>query len=170
MDAPYKLKIKIGEHEFEAEGPVEVVRDQFNTFKELIATVPTKVLETTLPAQQETKNNGPLPHLPIEKILKVDGRVVSLTARCETTEEAVLLILLGQKDFRTNQEATGSEVMDGLTQSGYRLDRVDRIMDKLTADGSVITVGVHRGRRYRLTNAGLTKALALAKEVIETVP
>ncbi len=51
-----------------------------------------------------------------------------------------------------------------------RIPRVDHQMNKLTADGSVITIGVHRGRRYRLTNLGLTKALEIAKEVVETVP
>jgi hypothetical protein len=102
--------------------------------------------------------------------MKADGRVVSLTARCESIDEAVLLILLGQKEFRSNQEATGAEIMDGLKLSGYRVSRIDRLLDKLTADGDIIKIGVHRGRRYRLTNIGLTKALGVAKEVISTVP
>jgi hypothetical protein len=72
--------------------------------------------------------------------------------------------------MRISQEVTGAEVMDGLKQSGYLLPRIDRTMDKLAAEGTLISVGVHRGRRYRLSNAGLTKALNIAKEVIETVP
>jgi len=91
-------------------------------------------------------------------------------ARCDSADEAVLLILLGQKEFRSNEEATGAEIMDGLVQSGYRLSRVDNLMNKLTAEGSVITIGVHRGRRYRLTNIGLLKALDIARDVVATVP
>jgi len=168
-----KLKMKIGIHEFEAEGPIEIVQSQFAAFKELISNLP--LIKSPQPEQSivpvaDEKNVDPLPHLSIEKIVKADGRVVSLTARCESIDEAVLLILLGQKEFRSNQEATGAEIMDGLVQSGYRIPRVDRLMDKLTSDGSVITIGVHRGRRYRLTNLGLTKALNIAKEVIATVP
>jgi len=61
-------------------------------------------------------------------------------------------------------------MMDGLKHSGYVMERIDRVMDKLAGDGSIIAVGVHRGRRYRLSNTGLSKALIIAKEVIATVP
>ncbi len=167
----YKLKIKIGEHEFAAEGPVEVVQAQFGAFKDLITAMPTKPQAApSQPNQEESVAANQPPHLPLERILKVDGRLVSLTAKCDTVDEAVLLILLGQKDFRANQEVTGAEIMDGLKQSGYKLSRVDHVMDKLSADGSTITMGIHRGRRYRLSNSGLGKTLKVAKEVIETVP
>ena len=166
-----KLKMKIGTHEFEAEGPIEAVQSQFAAFRELILSLPSAVLQQTpVPSPLAETQTEALPHLNLEKIMKADGRVISLTARCDSIDEAVLLILLGQKEFRSNQEATGAEIMDGLTQSGYRVPRIDRLMDKLATDGDVITIGVHRGRRYRLTNLGLTKALTLAKEVIGTVP
>lgn len=164
----YKLKIKIGEHEFEAEGPVEVVQAQFTAFRELIATIPAAA---ATPAPNVIPTVSPeLPHLPIEKILKVEGRMVSLTAKCETIDEAVLLVLLGQKDLRNNQEVTGAEIMDGLKQSGYMLGRVDKVLDRLSANGNVHTIGFRRGRRYRLTNLGVNAALEIAKEVLSTVP
>lgn len=172
MGEPLRIKTKIADHEFDSEGPAEIVQYNFDVWME--------VVKASLAAKTAPENNeeissslgqiDKLPHLPIEKILKSEGRVVSLTAKAETVDEAVLLILLGQKDFRNNQEVTGSEIMDGLKQSGYQLERVDRITDKLTNDGDMITVGVNRGRRYRLTNQGLAKALNIAKEVIATVP
>lgn len=169
MDTSLRLKMKVGEHEFEAEGPAEVVQAQFALFKEMIASAPPKYSQ---PGSQEGSKQDLeiLPHQPIEKIMKAEGRIVSLTAKCDTVDEAVLLILLGQKDFRNNQEVTGSEIMDGLKQSGYQIDRVDRVTDKLSQDGDMITIGVHRGRRYRLTNQGLAKALTIGKELIATVP
>lgn len=170
MENAYRLKVKIGDHEFEAEGPVDVVQAQFAAFKEMVAnpSIQKPAEPLSQPKQESTVNE--LPHLAIEKIMKTDGRVVSLTAKAETVEEAVLLILLGQKELRGNQEVTGSEMQDGLKQSGYILSRIDRIMDRHSTDGSVIVMGVHRGRRYRLSNQGLTKALNIAKEVIATVP
>jgi len=162
-----KIKMKIGEHEFEADGPSEIVQKQLASFKELIATTPKS--QEPAPSQPH-KAAEKLPHLPLEKILKVDGRIVSLTAKCQTVEDAVLLVMLGQKENRNNPSVTGAEVIDGLKQSGYMLERIDRIMDKLTDDGSIITVGAHRARRYRLSNTGLSKALLVAKEVIATVP
>jgi hypothetical protein len=168
MDTPYRLKIKIGEFEFDAEGQADVVQAQFALFKEMIATAPPK---SSAPLQDTAKPDlEHTPHQPLEKIMKSEGRVVSLTAKGETVDEAVLLILLGQKDLRNNQEVTGSEIMDGLKLSGYQLGRVDRVTDKLTGDGDVITTGLNRGRRYRLTNQGFAKALHIAKELVATVP
>lgn len=171
MDASYKLRIKIGDHEFDAEGPADVVQDQFAAFKEMIASLPSQSRQPQEQQRDREQNStaNALPHLPLEKIIKVEGRVVSLTARCESVDEAVMLILLGQKEFRNNQEVTGAEVMDGLKQSGYMLARVDTVLDKLSKEGSTITIGVHRSRRYRLTNVGHSKALSIAKEVIGTV-
>jgi len=163
-----KLKMKIGDHEFEAEGPVDTVQGQFLAWKELIAGTPTKRVEPS-PDKPEGGTSQP-PKLEFEKVMKVEGRVVSLTARAESLKETALLILLGQKELRGNQEVTGSEIMDGLRQSGYAIQRADIVMDKLSADGDVITIGVHRGRRYRLSNSGLSLALTLAHAVIETVP
>ncbi len=166
----HKLKVKVGEHEFDASGEVEIVQAQFDEFKELIRLVASAPQAKPLPAPPANQPTDALPHMPLEKILKVDGRVVSLTAKCDSIDEAVLLILLGQKESRNNQEVTGAEIMDGLEVSGYKLPRVDRTMDKLSSDGSVIVVGLHRARRYRLSNSGLAKALLIAKDVIATVP
>jgi hypothetical protein len=166
-----KLKMKIGQHEFDAEGPIDIVQSQFAAFKELISGLPLTPAPQ-IPEAATKEKLVPISSAPlsIERILKTEGRVVSLTARCESIDEAVLLILFGQKELRLNQEATGSEIMDGLTRSGYRIGRVDNLMNKLTKEGSVITIGIHRGRRYRLTNLGVTKASEVAKEVIATVP
>lgn len=172
VDIPLKLKTKIGEHEFEAEGPADVVQAQFAIFKDMCvsdaAGRPTSTPKVSEAGQEDVLDSTP--HQPIEKIMKAEGRVVSLTAKAETVDEAVLLVLLGQKDLRNNQEVTGSEIMDGLKQSGYQLDRVDKIADKLSDAGDIITMGVHRGRRYRLTNQGLARVLNVAREIIATVP
>jgi hypothetical protein len=168
----YRLKIKIGNHEFEAEGPAEIVQQQFAEFRELLTAVPPKPeaeQPETAPRQEAADNSAPLPHLPLEKIMKVEGRVVSLTAKCDTVDEAITLALLGQKEFRSNQSVSGAEIMDGLKQSGYILPRIDKMLDKLSADGKVMTIGVRRSRRYRLTNQGLRFALQTAKELLETV-
>jgi hypothetical protein len=40
MEGTTKIKIRVGDHEFEAEGPVGTVQAQFEAFKELISSVP----------------------------------------------------------------------------------------------------------------------------------
>ena len=169
MEGSSRLKIKIGDHEFEAEGPAETVQAQFRVFKELIAKTPErKGLEPGEPPPPPPvpKNNS---QLRLDSIMKTEGRVVSLTARANLLEDAILLIILGQKTFRSIDGVTGSEIVDGLKVSGQPADRIDRVITKLADDGHVIITGVRRAKRYRLTNQGLAKAQEIAKAIIALV-
>jgi hypothetical protein len=168
-----RLKMKIGEHEFDAEGPVDVVAKQLADFKELIASLPSKtpdiVLHDIVP-DPTASSFLPSPASEIMKIFQIDGRVVSLTAKPSNESEAALLILFGQKALRENEFSTGSEVKDGLEQSGYKPLRVDRMMDGFVAEGLVLINGKNRGKKYRLSNPGLAKAQALADELQRKLP
>jgi hypothetical protein len=180
MDAIYRLKIKVGPHEFEAEGPSDVVQEQFKLFKEMIQTAPI----TSPPQPQTPFNPEPLgASIPIErpdapsnglnlsKIMDQDGRVVSLTVPPKSPDDAVLLLLYGQRALRGNDSVTGSEVMDGMmTTGGMAIERVDRILHKIGADGDLIITGQRRGKRYRLTNTGVAKAMRIAQDLIALVP
>lgn len=169
-----RIKIKIDGHEFDAEGPVETVQAQFEAFSKLVSSLASKTAESPIAQQVHVpapkENNGELPHIPIEKILHVSGRIVSLTAIPKSATDAALLIMLGQKDLRANISVTGQEIGDGLAQSGREVPRVDRIMDQALKDQHVLKTGVKRGTRYRLTNLGLSKTLGIAKELIESLP
>ncbi len=168
-----RLKVKIGDHEFEATGPTDEVAKQFADFKELIATLPAKtpdiVLHDIVP-DPTASSFLPSPASEIMKIFKVDDRVVSLTAKPSNENDAALLILLGQKALRKNEASTGGEVKDGLEQSGYKPLRVDRMMDGFVAEGLVLINGKNRGKKYRLSNPGLAKAQALADELQRKLP
>lgn len=169
-----KIKIRVGEHEFEAEGPVETVQAQLAAFKELIGSVPNKnvvkPLAESAHSEQNQESEGSSTHVPIEKILHASGRVVSLTALPASAEDAALLIMLGHKDMRNNVAVTGQEIGDGLAQSGKPVLRVDRIMDKPIENAYVLKSGIKRSTRYRLTNAGLQRALSIAKDLIASLP
>ncbi|MDR3564766.1 MAG: hypothetical protein P4N59_25505 [Negativicutes bacterium] len=169
-----KIRIKIGEHEFEASGPPESVQAQFEAFQKLIISVPIKQPENPVIQDEEEHSNqrvsGGVAHVPLEKILRVSGRIVSLTAIPVSTEDAALLIMLGHKDLRNNESVTGQEIGDGLSQSGRPVPRTDRIMDKPIASAYVLKSGFKRSTRYRLSNIGHQKALATARELIATLP
>ena len=165
----YRIKVKIGEHEFEAEGPAELVKSQFEDFKEIIANSPR---QTAAPAAKPPKP-GETPvsgELQLDKICSVDGRVVSLTIKPEAESTAAMLIMLAQKTYRANDTVTASEIKDGLEQSGYRPGRIDRLMQPLTEEGSVVRIGAKKGTRYRFTNQGLIKAQTAAKVALATIP
>jgi hypothetical protein len=169
-----RIKIRIGDHEFEAEGPPDMVQAQFEAFTELIKLQPISRTEPATSADKTEVISSPtptvMPHVKLEKIMSVDGRVVSLTALPSSTEEAALLIMLGNKDMRNNLTVTGQEIGDGLAQSGQIVARVDRIMEKHIQDALVLKIGVGRGTRYRLTNQGLSRALSIAKDLSATLP
>lgn len=167
----YHLKIKVGNHEFEANGPQESVERQFNTWKELIATVPRQRdnIAANTQMQEQAATSSEASPLALDRIMRVEGRVISLTAPPELAPEAVLLILLGQRQFRSNEAVTGSEMMDGLQLSGFRMARVDRLLDSLATGGQVIRSGSHRGTRYRLSNTGLARAQEVARNVLARI-
>lgn len=163
-----RIKIKIGNHEFEAEGPSQIVQEQFEAFKQLIANAPQHVAPSPkMPAETAhgDKDSGKL-----DSICRADGRVVSLTVKPESEASAALLVMLGQRIYRESESVTASELVDGLEQSGYTPDRLNRIMQPLADEGSVVRIGKKKGTRYRFTNQGLSKAQAIAKEEIAKLP
>jgi hypothetical protein len=169
-----KVRVKLGEHEFEAEGTPESVQAQFETFQQLLSTLANKIPEPivqhadqTIDSEDNIKDKS---HVPLTKIMHVAGRIVSLTAMPSSTENAALLIMLGHKDLRNNESVTGQEIGDGLAQSGRPVLRTDRVMDKAINDALVLKSGYKRSTRYRLSNSGHQKALAIARELIATLP
>ncbi|HEY6350709.1 MAG TPA: hypothetical protein VI636_15020 [Candidatus Angelobacter sp.] len=176
--AEYRLKVKIGDHEFEADGPADVVKSQFEAFKELIAVIPIHKPENTdvTPVAAPATNANPVangnPSIPlnVDRIFRADNRIISLTAPPSSETDAVLLVLYGQRHYRNNENATGSEIIDGMVQSGYRTPRIDRILSSLADEGAVIVTGAHRGKRYRLTNQGHTRAENVVRETLARLP
>lgn len=188
MENAFRLKTTVAGHEFDAEGPVDVVNAAFQAFIQAVTTIPREAPPAP-PAQQQppsTPPNGeqrdteatqqPRPidaaqtDAGLTRIMRVDGRVVSLTARPRTVEDAALLLLYGQRALRENDSVTGAELIDGLTTTGgLAIGRVDRVMEKAARDGDAIVIGERRGKRYRLTNAGLTKARTVAADLIAIV-
>ncbi len=181
MTETYKLKIKIGPHEFEAEGDAAAVKDQFEIFKDLV-----KDATATTPATPQAATSGgqappstplgstlPPPANNVDdalpRIMKADSRVVSLTVTAKSNDDAVLLLLYGQKALRSNDSVTGAEIMSGLQMSGVAVERADKLLIKLADAGDAIAVGIGRAKRYRLTNPGIAKARALSAELIANV-
>jgi hypothetical protein len=169
----HRIKIKIGEHEFEAEGPSDVVQRQFEAFKELIASTskPSNVSIQRQGNQGKTNQNADSieAQTVLDKIMKVEGRVVSLTVKPRSESIAALLVLLGHKAYRGQDTVTASEMRDGLEHSGYRFARVDRLMQPLCTEGAVIKIGTRKGTRYRLANPGIVQAEAAVKEAIAQI-
>ncbi len=184
----YKLRIKIGPHEFEAEGEEATVRAQFEEFKSIISAAPPPQEKPVNPVLNDLALSGQPQHPPaasppppnlladkLTKIVRVDGKnpiTLSALPRGEGREgDAVLILLLAYRAFWQQDEMAGARLLDGLQRSGYNVERVDRVMDQFI-DGSeplVMRSGVRRGVRYRLTTRGLARANDLAQELAANV-
>jgi hypothetical protein len=175
---PFRLHIKIGEHEFDAQGEQEAVERQFATWRELISQLPSP---PPGPAQHAVESPLPSPTGPgsvgdfveYDKVFHQDQRVVSLTAlpRGDHAEaDAALLILLGRKHYLNEDLVGGAWVLDGLERSGIpvRVGRVDRLFGDYI-DQLVLRSGKGRAVRYRLTNQGLVRAKEMARELAKAV-
>ena len=50
MDS-YRIRVKVGPHEFEAEGPEGIVKEQFEVFRDLILKTPENATRQSIPEQ-----------------------------------------------------------------------------------------------------------------------
>jgi hypothetical protein len=148
-----KLRVKFGEHEFDANGPAEAVEQYFQSFKQLIsgssAGAGARAPDTT----------------PFQKLVLLKGRTAFLKV-APKPDEAVLLLLLAQKRFLNNESVSGMEIMSGLRQSGVRIPRGDQILARHARDGSVSVIGSNKKRRYALTDAGTRRAEEIAQSLL----
>lgn len=174
-----KLKTSIAGHVFEAEGEQTFVEARFEDWRALVErslAQPGPPADVRTPKPPTGTNLFDLIPPPppngdpdYSRVMKHDDRIVSLTVRPENIDEAVLMLMLGQKAFRANDAVSGFELMEGLTVSGQTIERVDRVMDRLAGGGFVIVIGKNRARRYRLTNTGAARAKESAVAAIATV-
>ena len=180
---PFRLKLKVGPHEFEAEGEQESVERQLAVWRELIST-PSAASQPTAsapPAPPADPNSGPADgtqpaafaasRAEYDKLFRHDGRVVSLTVMPnggKRTADGALLILLGQKIYNGVDLVTGQTIIDGLKQSGVTVERMDRSWGE-HLKVNVLRIGQHRGVKYRLTNPGVQRANELVKEMLQLV-
>jgi len=163
-----RIKIRLGEREFEIEGSAESVERQFEAFKWLIAPPPdpTPVKE---PLPEPPTPALAVERVPLERIMRIRGAIISLSVSSKV-HDAVLVILLGQRIYRQNDNVSGIEVMEGLRDSGIRVPRVDLLLSRYARLGIVVAMGQHRRRRYRLSTAGVEQAQQIAHRLIALVP
>src|SRR5262249_36255813 len=101
----------------------------------------------------------------LDEIMHMRGSIVSLSVKANV-QDAVLVLLLGQRHFRRNEAVSGIDLMQSLRGSGIRIPRVDTVMTKLARQASVIIMGKHRRRRYRLSVGGAIEAEQIARQLV----
>lgn len=167
--ADYKIRVKVGPNEFDAEGPKEFVEDLFRRFESLINNK-TPLLPVSHPKTEAEKWQAvdAVAESPFAKVFHLEGNRISLIGRFNGEDrelDAALLVLFGHKELKSADAVSADELLYGLKHTGYTVDRADRLMKRGKDKGLVNFSGVRRGTRYRLTIPGISRAKELAREL-----
>jgi hypothetical protein len=184
----YKLKSKIGVHEFDAEGPVDVVRGDYADFLAVVrgtkdapvADAPAadtsagsknggKVTEEK-PAAAVSGANGDEPtDADMAKVFVARGADKLTLARLPQTEDvntdAVVMLLYGFHRLRKEDNVLGTRVAEGLRLSGVSFSKLFRVMDATSQ--YTHGAGAGRGVTYGLKNPGIERAKMLVRTVAQ---
>ena len=175
-----RLRVKLGAHEFEAEGPRDVVAEHFKTWQQLVAssqvappalapvsvaTAPVMVPPTTAPTP------AALDIFAVDASRKLVSLRVYPTGKNQHAD-AAFLILYGYHEClpRDGQAVDVSRLKTALAASGYRNARIDRTLAAHVSAGSVVKVGYRRGSTYQLTTSGYQRAATLARALQASSP
>lgn len=171
-----RLKIKIGDAEFEAEGPTDLVRGQYEQFLEVVrltaASAPQRSVENKASVDaanrgEKERQSGDVSDEVLARTFQRSGDAVSLLSLPRTEEasaDALVALLYGFHRLLSRQNVTGSALMSAARQSGLNLTRIDREIDART--DLLMVAGTKRGRRYGLNNRGIRYAEDLVRGLI----
>lgn len=175
MPETHKLRIKIGDAEFEAEGSQESIKLQYDAFLAALAATP-KAAPVSPPGNSFPWNGvqgvgaagdiGANQDQLIAKAYNADGDkdLVSLKylPKGDAREaDALLLLLYGYSKLKGAEAVLGTQLLRAARQSGLPLDRVDRHIAK--HETFLMKGGARKGMKYSLNNQGFVKAAELLK-------
>lgn len=171
----HKIKIKIGDAEFEAEGAPEDVQSQYDRFLTTLERVAQKPANTTAPSPSNNKH-------PVEERSPVslddpqwarifeqrhDG-LMTLKAlpKGENREaDAYLLLLYGFRQFKKIDRVLATNLLRSAQYSGFSNSRpADALASQ---DRYIIRGGLKKGTTYTLNNQGVGRAEEIAAKIFE---
>ncbi|MGB8985663.1 MAG: hypothetical protein WCC37_03430 [Candidatus Sulfotelmatobacter sp.] len=166
----YKLHIKIGQHEFQGEGPEETVKKSFEDWKFLMSSLPAAEISKPAAAQSQVVNGSMTPRDGdlLAKMFVLDEKRGLVTLRIlprgdDREADAALLVLFGFHEMKAQDEVLVTQLKPALKQSGCNINRVDAVVAKYQREGLINKGGSGKGGKYSLTNSGLEKAAAIAR-------
>jgi len=187
MTSPYRLFVELPNcAKFRGNGDVADVRVDLDRFYELLIEAPAPVApvahangdgitlqaETTRTAVDATSPSptDELDQTTLDRLFSRDKNgTVSLRAlphgdKAET--DALVALIYGAARLANEEQVTGSRLMKAAAQSGlHQVDRIDRALQPAIGQ-YVTTAGFKKGRRYGLTNPGISRAQAILTGIL----
>ncbi|HMO83654.1 MAG TPA: hypothetical protein PKC18_01905 [Lacipirellulaceae bacterium] len=151
----YRLKVRVGESEFEAEGPEETVKSQFEMF--LTAVSAGKNGKSSASPRTGEGSDDLMSDGTWGRFYKLEGEFdVSLKVLPSTDNsnaDALVLLLYGYLMLRKVDTVGSTDLLAMAKKSGLRIDRIDRNIP--VAFGRYLNRGgTRKGCRYSLNNQG----------------
>lgn len=174
----YKLHVKIGNAEFDAEGTEETVTRQFEEFKALLSSHPVNqpsTVELVANASSARMDDAASPGKSLGifgalyKAEERDGKnlmTLRMLPRDNKASFSFLLVLHAYKILGFD-EVPVTTLKECLDRSGVRVARIDRgAAAMLEKENLVRRTGTRKASRYWLTNSGVTRAEELATQLL----
>lgn len=156
-----RFSVRIGDHYFKAEGPVELVRSRFDRFLEVVrgsnATL-TTTLELSIVERLYTKPVGFGLNFRLPTFRPTEGE-----GGLDMRTNFALLLLYSALVFDKKTDLSATELISLIKKASPLADedRLDRIFAANT--GLIVKSGVKRGSRYGLTQAGVNHVESLLR-------
>jgi hypothetical protein len=176
MEPKHRIKIKLGNAEFEAEGEPDIVNKQYDDFMAALAALPKAPTASTPDdpkADPEEKRSGAATNhsKPSKEVLSRVFRQdepLSLMDRPNTDNadaDALLVLIYGHTELGNKQDVTGTALVKSASKTGLNVDRISRTIRARRE--FIRSSGVKKGTRYSLNNRGIAEAERLIKLMVE---
>lgn len=174
MEQAHRIKIKIGNAEFDAEGSPELVKEQFKEFMAAISLMgsdkPLSIVPTgtpDVPPNPAPSDKSGVDASILERIF-MRGDPLSLAALPKSDNanpDALLVLLYGYTKILGQPQVTGTMLMKSAKKSGVNVDRIDRVINAHT--DFILSAGAKKGMRYSLNNRGVQAAEQIIRATME---
>jgi hypothetical protein len=161
----HRIKLKIGDAEFDAEGDAEIVKSQFEQWLALVKDKPAAAAATAVQSQPAGGQTDAL----LARVFaqRPDGTVtLKVLPKGKTREsDALLLLLYGYKRVKGTENIYGTQLMKAARFSGVQLERIDRTLN--VHQQFFMRGGQRRSANYTLNNRGVARAEEIMAEIFE---
>ncbi len=172
-----RLRLKIGPHEFEAEGDRDAVLKQKEWWFEKTQVTPTvinpsKTVGSSPTHRKQSFAETPTPPSDLARVLAVQKGKVVLQAQLPGDGkecDIILMLLLGYKEILNVEPVSAVALGKSLRLSGVGISRADKYIAELNEKKLVLTSGFRVGSKHTLTIPGIAKAKECVKEIMALI-
>jgi hypothetical protein len=172
METTHRMKSKIGENEFEAEGDRQWVDKKWEEFKAIVAHTPKahsaeRRGDPAANALAASLLHSKIPKVILDRVFR-QGDPLSLmdTPKTDNAEaDALLVLIYGHTEMIGQPEVTAAALAKSASKTGVDVYRIGRTL--AAKEQYIRSSGVKKGTRYSLNNRGIVEAERLIKSMVE---